>query len=50
MHPLGQTLIATSGVCWTWCEGGKKNEMRAGDIIWCNCAVYRRGPDGHRAC
>jgi quercetin dioxygenase-like cupin family protein len=39
-HPLGQTLIVTSGVGWTQCEGGPKVEIRAGDIIWC--------PVGHR--
>lgn len=39
-HPLGQTLIVTSGVGWTQCEGEPKVEIRAGDIIWC--------PVGHR--
>lgn len=39
-HPLGQTLIVTSGVGWTRCEGGPKAEIRAGDIVWC--------PPGHR--
>jgi quercetin dioxygenase-like cupin family protein len=36
-HPLGQTLIVTSGVGWTQCEGGPIAEIRAGDIIWCPC-------------
>ncbi len=36
-HPLGQTLIVTSGVGWTQCEGGQKAEIRAGDVIWCPC-------------
>lgn len=36
-HPLGQTLIVTSGVGWTQCEGGPKVEIRAGDVIWCPC-------------
>lgn len=36
-HPLGQTLLVTDGVGWTQCEGGPKTEIRAGDIIWCNC-------------
>jgi quercetin dioxygenase-like cupin family protein len=36
-HPLGQTLIVTSGVGWTQCEGGPKAEIRAGDVIWCPC-------------
>src|SRR5689334_12443388 len=34
-HPLGQTLIVTSGVGWTQCEGEPIAEMRAGDVIWC---------------
>jgi quercetin dioxygenase-like cupin family protein len=36
-HPLGQTLIVTSGVGWTQCEGGPKTEIRAGDVVWCPC-------------
>lgn len=36
-HPLGQTLIVTSGVGWTQCEGDPKVEIRAGDVIWCPC-------------
>jgi quercetin dioxygenase-like cupin family protein len=39
-HPLGQTLIVTSGVGWTQCEGEPKAEIRAGDVIWC--------PPGHK--
>ena len=34
-HPLGQTLIVTSGVGWTQCEGQAVQEIRAGDVIWC---------------
>ncbi len=34
-HPLGQTLIVTSGVGWTQCEGEPTVEIRAGDVIWC---------------
>jgi quercetin dioxygenase-like cupin family protein len=34
-HPLGQTLVVTSGVGWTQCEGGTKEEIRPGDVIWC---------------
>src|SRR4029077_8053397 len=34
-HPLGQTLIVTSGVGWTQCEGGPIVEIRAGDVIRC---------------
>jgi len=33
-HPLGQTLIVTSGCGWVQSEGGKKEEIRAGDVIW----------------
>lgn len=39
-HPLGQTLLVTSGVGWTQCEGEEIVEIRAGDIIWC--------PPGHK--
>jgi quercetin dioxygenase-like cupin family protein len=39
-HPLGQTLIVTSGCGWTQCEGEAIVEIRAGDAIWC--------PPGHR--
>ncbi len=39
-HPLGQTLIVTSGRGWTQCEGGPRVEIAAGDIILC--------PPGHR--
>jgi quercetin dioxygenase-like cupin family protein len=34
-HPLGQTLIVTSGCGWTQCEGGPRYEIRSGDVIWC---------------
>jgi quercetin dioxygenase-like cupin family protein len=36
-HPLGQTLIVTSGVGWIQCEGGQKAEIRAGDVVSCPC-------------
>lgn len=39
-HPLGQTLIVTSGKGWTQCEDGPIVEINAGDILWC--------PPGHR--
>lgn len=35
-HPLGQTLIVTSGCGWTQCEGEAIVEIRAGDVIWCS--------------
>ena len=34
-HPLGQTLIVTSGLGWTQCEGEPVEEIRPGDIVWC---------------
>ena len=36
-HPLGQHLIVTSGRGWTQCWGGPKKEIRAGDVVFCNC-------------
>ena len=33
-HPLGQTLIVTSGVGWAQHEGGPVEEIRPGDIVW----------------
>lgn len=36
-HPLGQLLIVVSGKGWTQCEGGPKQEIRAGDIVSCSC-------------
>jgi quercetin dioxygenase-like cupin family protein len=33
-HPLGQTLIVTSGLGWVQREGGPIKEIRPGDIIW----------------
>jgi quercetin dioxygenase-like cupin family protein len=34
-HPCGQTLIVTSGLGWTQCEGEAKVEIRPGDVITC---------------
>ena len=34
-HPLGQTLIVTSGCGWTQCWGEPKATIRPGDVIWC---------------
>jgi quercetin dioxygenase-like cupin family protein len=39
-HPLGQTLLVTSGCGWTQCKGESIVEIRAGDVVWC--------PPGHR--
>jgi len=33
-HPLGQTLIVTSGCGWVQIEGGRKEQIRSGDVIW----------------
>jgi len=33
-HPLGQTLIVTSGIGWLQREGGPIEEVRPGDVIW----------------
>lgn len=34
-HPLGQTLIVTSGCGWTQCEGEPVVAIRTGDVVWC---------------
>ena|SRR5664279_4859237 len=34
-HPLGQTLIVTSGLGWTQCEGGPVEDIGPGDIVCC---------------
>lgn len=33
-HPLGQTLIVTSGVGWVQRGGGAVEEIRPGDVVW----------------
>jgi quercetin dioxygenase-like cupin family protein len=33
-HPLGQTLIVTSGVGWVQRENGPIQEIRSGDVVW----------------
>ncbi len=33
-HPLGQTLIVTSGCGWTQRQGGPVEEIRPGDVVW----------------
>jgi quercetin dioxygenase-like cupin family protein len=33
-HPLGQTLIVTSGCGWAQREGGPIEEFRPGDVVW----------------
>src|SRR5499427_9018809 len=34
-HPLGQTLVVTSGCGWVQSDGGPKQEIRAGDVVSC---------------
>lgn len=33
-HPLGQTLIITSGCGWVQREGSAVEEVRPGDVVW----------------
>jgi len=33
-HPLGQTLIVTSGVGWVQKWGAPKEEIMQGDVVW----------------
>jgi quercetin dioxygenase-like cupin family protein len=33
-HPLGQTLIVTSGLGWAQRWGGSIEEIRSGDVVW----------------
>jgi quercetin dioxygenase-like cupin family protein len=33
-HPLGQTLIVTSGRGWAQREGGPIEDLRPGDVVW----------------
>lgn len=33
-HPLGQTLIVTTGQGWIQREGGPVEEIRPGDVVW----------------
>lgn len=33
-HPLGQTLIVTSGCGWVQREGGSVEEIHPGDVVW----------------
>ena len=33
-HPLGQTLIVTSGLGWAQREGGPVEEIQPGDVVW----------------
>jgi quercetin dioxygenase-like cupin family protein len=33
-HPLGQTLVVTAGTGWVQQEGGRKQEIKPGDVVW----------------
>ncbi len=33
-HPLGQMLIVTAGIGYVQQEGGEKQEIRPGDVVW----------------
>jgi len=33
-HPLGQTLIVTSGLGWVQREGAPVEEIKPGDVVW----------------
>lgn len=33
-HPLGQTIIITSGLGWVQRAGGPIEEVRSGDVVW----------------
>ncbi len=33
-HPLGQTLIVTTGLGWVQREGGPIEAIRPGDVVW----------------
>jgi quercetin dioxygenase-like cupin family protein len=33
-HPLGQTLVITSGLGWVQREGRPVEEVRPGDVVW----------------
>ena len=38
-HPTGQHLVVTHGVGLTGVWGGKVEEFRAGDVLWCPAGV-----------
>jgi quercetin dioxygenase-like cupin family protein len=39
-HPAGQYLIVTSGIGWVQERGGRKREIRAGDVVWTPPGVF----------
>jgi quercetin dioxygenase-like cupin family protein len=49
-HPLGQTLIVTSGCGWVQTEGGKMQEILPGDVVWTPAGVrHWHGAQAHSA-
>ncbi len=38
-HPLGQTLIVTTGTGWVQQWGGQIEEIRQGDVVWISPAT-----------
>lgn len=34
-HPTGQHLVVTHGMGWTGTTDGVKEEIKAGDVVWC---------------
>ena len=45
-HPLGQTLIVTSGLGWAQAEGGPVEEIRPGDVVWFPPGLKHWRPSG----
>ena len=41
-HPLGQTLIITSGLGWVQREGGPIEDVRPGDVVWSIGPIHQR--------
>jgi quercetin dioxygenase-like cupin family protein len=38
-HPAGQTFIVEEGEGWTQTAGGRRETVRAGDVVWCPADV-----------
>ena len=54
-HPHGQMLVVTAGCGWVQQEGGERQQIRAGDIVWTPPGVKHwhgagsQGPMSHAA-
>ena len=49
-HPLGQTLVVTSGKGWVQEWGREKREIQPGDVVWCPPGVkHWHGASGNTA-